>query len=125
LSNEITINRLFPGIEEFKVVPLRRKREWMSETVNSYAYKCVPMNIANDYGWAVLNPAQFTATWNGSDSPEGVSVVYEEGGEHDFLGTYFGHGILTVGLDFLLQTPKGFQHIFEEFQTKQLMAFSH
>lgn len=79
----------------------------MAETSDSYAYRCTPLNIANDYGWAALNPAQFTATWNGLESVDAISVIYEDDGEHDFAQSHFGHGILTIGVDFLLQTPKG------------------
>jgi hypothetical protein len=31
--------------------PARDRRNWMNETQDSYAYRCLPLSIANDHGW--------------------------------------------------------------------------
>lgn len=107
MKNQITINRLFTSIEEFKIVPLHRKRDWMAETNSSFAYRCIPLNIANDYGWAVLSPAGFTASWNGMQDKDAVQVYFDGEEAHEFADSHFGHGILTINVDFLVQTPVG------------------
>jgi hypothetical protein len=104
--NEIIINRLFDA-EEFQVVPLRRKREWMDSTPDAYAYQCMPLAIANEYGWAVLSPAGFTATWEGSRDVNSIDVVYDEADiAYNFADSQFGSGILTVSPDFIVKTPE-------------------
>jgi hypothetical protein len=103
--SEITINRLF-DTEEFQVIPLKRKREWMDETPDAYAYQCMPLNIANEYGWAVLSPVGFTATWEGSREVNGIEVVYDDDGAYNFADSQFGSGILTVSPDFIVKTPE-------------------
>jgi hypothetical protein len=105
VKNQIIINRLRQH-EEFKIIPLGRKRAWMSATTDAYAYRCMPLNIANEYGWQVLSPAQFTATWNGSDGLDGIEISYESPVRFDFAQSHFGSGILTVSVDFVVQTPE-------------------
>ena len=78
----------------------------MTETSGAYAYRCMPLNIANEYGWSVLSPSQFTATWDGSEDLEGVSIKYENGEGYDFAHSHFGSGILTISVDFVVQTPQ-------------------
>jgi hypothetical protein len=103
LKRKILVSRLFDH-EEFQIVPLHRKREWMNLTQDSYAYQCMPLNIANDYGWAVLSPTQFTATWNGKEDLDAIKINYAEEG-FSFAHSHFGHGVLTISVDFVLRTP--------------------
>ena len=44
-----------------------RKREWMDDTQDRFAYRCLPLSIANQTGWEILSPAGFTARWNGKN----------------------------------------------------------
>jgi hypothetical protein len=104
LKNQIIVNRIY-DFDEFEIIPLRRKRDWMNDTRNAFAYQCMPLNIANEYGWSVLSPAQFTATWDGTDYLDAITVKYEEGGEYDFAHSHFGEGVLTIGVDFIIKTP--------------------
>src|SRR5262249_41978970 len=48
------------------------RRHWMSE--NPYAYQCLPMVVANQWGWQVLCPADVRVIWNGLPDPEGLRV---------------------------------------------------
>jgi uncharacterized protein DUF6065 len=34
--------------------PAPVEREWMEATSQRFAYRCLPLNIANAYGWEVL-----------------------------------------------------------------------
>ena len=100
---DIVIHRLL-GYEEFEIVPLKRKRSWMDRTDRSYAYECMPLNIANEYGWAVLSPTKFSATWDGTESVDCIKIEYHDK-EYKFAHSHFGHGVLTISVDFVLQTP--------------------
>jgi hypothetical protein len=104
LSNQIIINRIY-NKEEFEIVPLKRKRDWMGKTQDAFAYHCMPLNIANEYGWAVLSPAQFTATWNGTYGLDAITIDYEDEGNYDFAHSHFGDAVLTIGVDFVIKTP--------------------
>ena len=33
-----------------------RKREWMDDTQDRFAYRCLPLSVANQTGWEVLSP---------------------------------------------------------------------
>ena len=39
------------------------ERDWMDSTPNRFAYRCLPLTIANQTGWWIKNPVGFTATW--------------------------------------------------------------
>lgn len=93
------------GYEEFDIVPLRRKRDWMDNTERSYAYECMPLNIANEYGWAVLSPVKFSATWDGTENLDCITIKYPDSKTFDFAHSHFGHGVLTISVDFVIQTP--------------------
>ena len=44
-----------------KIVAGRPRRKWMDETHNRYAYRCLPLTIANAMGWEILMPAAVSA----------------------------------------------------------------
>lgn len=100
----IEINRIF-GREIFKIVPNGVKRKWMDETEGN-AYRCVPLNVANSYGWTVLSPIDFTATWDGGKSPSSLKINIDPHFKHRIAGSDFGHGILTIMVDFVIRTSK-------------------
>ena len=41
------------------------KRQWMDDSPQSYAYRCLPLTIANTHGWEILCGRTFYAEWNG------------------------------------------------------------
>jgi hypothetical protein len=102
--NKITINRLYDE-KQFEVVPLSAKRQWMNETQDSYAYRCVPLTVANTYGWSVINPNNFVAKWNGKDDINSVTVGFDDG-VRSYASSHFGSGILTIHVDFIIKTEK-------------------
>jgi hypothetical protein len=89
------------------LVPAPAAREWMSRTDELTAYRCLPMLIANQSGWLVLNNATFTAIWNGGDGVDAVSLSYPAG-QGPLAGSYFGYGIITWSIPYLFRTPPGF-----------------
>jgi hypothetical protein len=66
--------------------PARNRREWMNQTPDSYAYRCLPLSIANAHGWEVRCPVTCEAEWNGGYKKEDIQIIFEDGAD-SFLGT--------------------------------------
>ena len=45
--------------------PAEPTRAWMDATPEAFAYRCLPLNIANAHGWEILTPGGFSAYWRG------------------------------------------------------------
>jgi Family of unknown function (DUF6065) len=82
-----------------------RKREWMDDTQDRFAYRCLPLSIANQTGWEVLSPAGFTARWNGKNDLPAIQIKFDNE-ESPLIGSHFGHGVLTFTLGYLFRTSK-------------------
>jgi hypothetical protein len=83
------------------------RRAWMDGTPARFAYRCLPLLIANQLGWDVLCPATFTATWSGGRDRSDIRVDWAEGHWTELVSSHFGSGILTFALSFLFRTPPG------------------
>lgn len=46
----------------------RVKRDWMDATHNKHAYQCMPMTVANVYGWELLLPCEVRVVWRGENN---------------------------------------------------------
>ena len=88
------------------IEPSSLKRQWMDESSEEYAYRCLPLNIANQHGWAIYPKNDIVANWSGDLSNSKDSVkVYEN--PKNLAVSHFGHGILTFSLPFLVRVdPK-------------------
>jgi hypothetical protein len=85
------------------------RRPWMDDTHHRFAYRCLPLVDANAHGWEMLNPAAFTATWNGGSNIDDVSITFSsERGPDRFVESHFGHGILTFNPKIILRTEPGY-----------------
>lgn len=92
------------------VRPAEPRRDWMDATPERFAYRCLPLALANQHGWEVITPKAFTASWNGGHRPDDVSLVFDEPPEERQSAgplANFGNGVLTFDLHFLLRTPPG------------------
>lgn len=88
--------------------PAPATRAWMDATPESFAYRCLPLNIANAHGWEVLNPVGFEAVWDGGTSVDAVTVRPDPGAPPDQAGvSLFGQGILTFHVQGIIRTPPG------------------
>ena len=92
-----------------EIVPARASRPWMDATDQRYAYRCLPLSIANASGWEVLAPVGFEATWRGDDAHDAITVrSTEDQARADRLASsHFGHGILTLHTGYLFRTSPG------------------
>jgi len=86
------------------------RRDWMDATPSRYAYRCLPLTIANQTGWWVKNPVGFTATWRGRTEPGTIDFRFDAGAElwQRWVNSQFGEGIVTWNTPFLFRTkPQG------------------
>jgi len=91
-----------------EIRPAKASRDWMDHTVQQFAYRCLPLNIANAYGWTLVNPVGFFATWNGGDGVDGIAIQTDDGETHPLAITHFGYGVLTFNTGYLFRTDPGY-----------------
>jgi Family of unknown function (DUF6065) len=80
----------------------------MNQTNNNFAYRCLPLNIANAHGWAILNTVQFIASWNGTSSKKAVEITAPTGETPLLALSHFGYGVLTFSIRALFRTDPGY-----------------
>lgn len=88
------------------LVPARADRDWMDRTPERFAYRCLPLAIANSFGWEVQSPCAFAATWNGESGPDAIRLRALDG-EYplaSFVDSHFGSGVLTFHTGYLFRT---------------------
>lgn len=105
LDKEVIVYDLSPCLG--RVVPGERRRVWMDNTTDEYAYRCLPMNMANMTGWDVQAPCDITASWRGGDRWEDIEIVVSNEQFKGFVHSQFGYGVLTFSLGILMKTPEG------------------
>jgi hypothetical protein len=91
------------------LVPARTTRKWMDETGDRFAYRCLPLNIANGYGWEILSPYSFSILWNGGQSGTDIQIATRDGHPHlsHFVVSHFNHGVVTFHTGYLFRTEPG------------------
>jgi hypothetical protein len=92
-----------------RLVTARSDRAWMDTSDQRFAYRCVPLSIANAMGWELLTPARVVAEWNGGQELEDLTVTVEDPawGGGKLASSHFGHGILTFQTGYLMRTDPG------------------
>jgi hypothetical protein len=86
------------------------RRQWMDDSTNGFAYRCLPLTIANQLGWFVTSPVGFTAFWRGGGAQGSVDFTFDRDPEFwkRWVNDQFGQGIVTWNMPFLLRTrPAG------------------
>lgn len=89
-----------------QIVPGRPGRPWMDATDRRFAYRCLPMTVANSSGWEILCPVGLTATWTGGREKEDLTVELDEPCDN-IAASHFANGILTFVTGWLFRTPPG------------------
>jgi hypothetical protein len=88
--------------------PAESTREWMTDTPESYAYRCLPLNMGNAHGWEILNPGAFRARWTGGMGVQDIEIECEPGSPEMAPVSIFGQGVLTFHIQGLFRTQEGF-----------------
>lgn len=99
---------------EMDLRPAPARRRWMDATTAGFANRCLPMLIANQWGWFILNERRITVSWNGGPRPADLHTHYAKAAPEEtvtpdsFLAiSHFGHGILTWRIPYIFETPPG------------------
>jgi hypothetical protein len=88
--------------------PAEPTRPWMDKTPEAFAYRCLPLNIANAHGWEILTPAGFEAYWRGGASTADVIVRSDAGMPSASTPVpLFGQATFTIHIQGLFRTPPG------------------
>ena len=86
--------------------PAPTNRDWMDRTTQKFAYRCLPLTMANAYGWEILCAASFEACWDGGAGTE--AVRFDWGGGNPIAASHFGYGILSFYPGHLFRTEAGY-----------------
>jgi hypothetical protein len=109
-------------------------RDWMDSSPDRFAYRCLPLVIANQSGWLIRNPTSFSAIWNGGPYKQDTQLSFDVGAppppmqfhfststveapqeqasaapvvEDPRIMSHFGVGVITISLPYLFRTPPG------------------
>lgn len=86
------------------------RRPWMENTPSRFAYRCLPLTIANQVGLWIDNPVTFTAVWRGDDAPGSVDFHFNAAADlwGNWINDQFGLGVVTWNTPLLFRTrPAG------------------
>jgi len=89
--------------------PAPPTRGWMDRMLDHHAYRCLPLNIANSFGWEILSPCAFEVAWTGGTHTNAVSFRVLDGYAQlaQFAVSHFSYGIFTFHLGYLFKTEPG------------------
>lgn len=85
--------------------PAPTDRPWMDASPEAFAYRCLPLTIANAHGWEILNPRRFSAVWDGRPEQDAIQISCF-GGPAPAI-SHFGSGVLTFHVNALFKTEEG------------------
>ena len=86
-------------------VPAPPTRDWMDAFSNHHAYRCLPLAIANTYGWQLLLPVDVTAEWNGG---MGVGDIIVKCPHKHQAVSHFKRGVITFDVGYIFRTSPGY-----------------
>lgn len=58
--------------------PAPKRRDWMDESPGQFAYRCLPLTMANAHGWEMLCPVSFEAVWNGGRELSDIEITFDK-----------------------------------------------
>lgn len=81
------------------------KRDWFTP----HFYKCLPLAIANSYGFVVKSEYSFSAIWDGRPDRDSTKIIAHDYKDNMYprVESRFGHGIITLTYPFQLRTSPG------------------
>jgi hypothetical protein len=84
--------------------PASPSREWMNEALVRNPYRCLPLSIANQWGWEVLSMASFDVTWNGGNALGDITFKHISGPPLYLPKSHFGEGTITWHTGYIFKT---------------------
>jgi hypothetical protein len=108
ISPEVVSIFRLPGHQQYpKIVPASADRDWMNISTGGWANRCLPLRIANQAGWYILNEDDFEVEWDGTDGMNSLKFHFfrDQSGFAPF--NMVGYGIVSWVPPFLFRTPPG------------------
>ena len=84
------------------VQPAQTKRLWMDQSPGKYAYRCLPLTIANSAGWEIICPDDMVVQWNGGSALKDTKLHFKNG--VPYAKSHFGGGIVTFFVQAIIKT---------------------
>lgn len=88
-----------------KLISAGARRDWMDDFTDRHAYRCLPLAIANTYGWQLILPVNVTAEWNGGRAREDLMITCPH--RHQAV-SHFRNGVLTFDVAYIFRTAPGY-----------------
>ena len=89
------------------LLPASPRREWMEQTPQRFANRCLPLMMANQAGWFLTLTEPVSVEWSGEDGLGEIAVFGSESARENVC-SHFGSGILTFKMPFLFRTAAGY-----------------
>ena len=85
----------------------RIKRDWMDATYNKHAYQCLPMTVANVYGWEVVLEEDLVVQWDGGNTPPNIlSGEITSSGRVQAISSIIG--MISINMGWVVNTEEGY-----------------
>jgi len=101
---KITAYMIKENENRVRILPARREREWMDNTNNQFAYRCLPLSMANMHGWEIFSNEDISFTWNGENDVRDITIHSGS----SVVSSVFGSGIITMHIMHVLETPSDY-----------------
>jgi hypothetical protein len=88
------------------IEPLSAKRDWMEATFDKHAYRCLPVTLTNQLGWAISFPEDITFMWDGQISTSGEHVKVLAG--EKYIQTGRGQATVSFETGLVFRTPENY-----------------
>ena len=89
-------------LKSLSIVPGKMQRKWMDK--HRKFYEDLTMTMANESGWELRAPRDFTVEWNGGQNSIDLKVHTDLRDAHLFY-TGMGDGICSIRAGYIVKTP--------------------
>jgi len=90
-----------------KITQSRMQRDWMDATYNKHAYQCLPMTVANVYGWEIQMEDDLVVQWDGNETPPQIlSGEISSSGRIQAVSSIVG--IISIQMSWAIRTEEGY-----------------
>lgn len=91
-----------------RVTAAPRWRDWINAMEDRWANRCLPLLMANEAGWTILNEHAFEAVWDGGTAATATTIRFDDGEipSPAPVESHFGYGIVTWAIPLLFRTPR-------------------
>jgi len=104
---ELAAYRLGAPTDDEDLWPAPVKRVWMERSPNKFANRCLPLLIANQSGWLLINTETVRLTWNGGQDLDDIEIRYDGDAPPMPALSHFGMGIVTWNVPYFFRTSPG------------------